>query len=170
MNQLKTCVYNPSGLPYQGAPVSFSCFCRYDTTGSHPEKRRHIYSHTAVRGSEWATHKHKPALPAVDDDGRLQPVAEAACTWPANVFGSFDFFLSGERCAQRGRRTCRPAADSKDRTADHFLFPPGRGGRGHLAPHVVSGGREIFSCAIFELPCGYFSRLCFGAALRASGS
>ena len=74
-------------------------------------------------------------------------------------FGSFDFFLSGERCAQRGRRTCRPAADRKDRTADHFLFHPGRGGRGHLAPHVVSGGREIFSCAIFELPCGYFSRL-----------
>ena len=79
---------------------------------------------------------------------------------PQMFFGSFDFFLSGGRCAQRGRRTCRPAADRKDRTADHFLFHPGRGGRGHLAPHVVSGGREIFSCAIFELPCGYFSRLC----------
>ena len=26
---------NPSGLPYQGAVVSFSGFCRYDTTGSH---------------------------------------------------------------------------------------------------------------------------------------
>ena len=120
---------------------------------SSRETETYIFTHTTVRGSEWATHKHKPALPAVDDDGRLQPVAEAACLW------IFRFFLSGERCAQRGRRTCRPAADRKDRTADHFLFPPGRGGRGHLAPHVVSGGREIFSCAIFELPCGYFSRL-----------
>ena len=68
---------------------------------SSRETETYIYSHTAVRGSEWATHKHKPALPAVDDDGRLQPVAEATRAWPAKCL-DLSIFFSAERGARKG--------------------------------------------------------------------
>ena len=73
----------------------------------------------------------------VTDDGIPFSPSQTPSLHRPQVSLDLEFFLGGRRCAQRGRRAWRPAADSKRRCWCHFLFNRARGAWGSIAPLLV---------------------------------